>query len=449
MKAREIAYHVLVAVEEGAYANLKLDEYLRNKEIPSLDKGFITELVYGTVKYQLRLDWMIDQLVAKKNKLQKGPRIILRLAFYQLTFMDKVPVSAATNEAVKLAKKLFHTGVAGLINGVLRNYLRDPDKISWPDKEKEPVLYLSVYYSHPEWMVERWLKRYGLLNTEKICSFNNKPADLWVRTNTLRINRDTLMQALINEGCDVEISQKTPEGLWLKKAPSLTSLQSFQKGLFTVQDESSMLVAHALSPKPNDTVLDVCAGPGGKSTHLAQLMEDKGEIVACDVHKHRLKLIEENANRLGISIIAVKLQDATHLADSIENGFQYILVDAPCSGLGVLRRRADARWRKTLDDINVLTRIQREILENVIGLLLPGGKLIYSTCTLEPEENISMINAVLNDHPELKPIDFTDLLPYQPVNEQEKRELKMGYRQYFPYSDNMEGFFIAGLTRSI
>lgn len=448
MKAREIAYRILLDIEEGSFANIKLDEYMRNNEISRLDKAFITELVYGTVKYQLTLDWIIDQLIDKKNKLKKGPRIILRLAFYQLKFMDKVPPSAATNEAVKIAKKLFHKGVAGLINGVIRNYLRNPKRVVWPDKEKDPILYLSVFYSHPEWMIERWLKRYGFLNTEKICKFNNKPAELWIRTNTLKCTRESLQQNLIDEGCEVEESNKTPEGLLLKKTATLSSLKAFQKGLFLVQDESSMMVAHIVNVKPNDEVLDVCAGPGGKSTHLAQLMENKGKIIACDVYNHRLKLIKDNASRLGIGIIETIIQDATKIGENKKKCFSRILVDAPCSGLGVLRRRPDARWRKTKKDINVLAALQREILENIISLLAPGGEMIYSTCTIEPEENIDMIRSILSKHQELKPIDLTKRIPYKPQSEEEENELKMGYRQYLPSSDDMEGFFIAGFTRS-
>ncbi|MFZ5753762.1 MAG: transcription antitermination factor NusB, partial [Bacillota bacterium] len=186
MKARELAYRVLLKVEEGGYANILLDDYLNRYELSSLDRAFVTELVYGTIKYQARLDWFIDQLVKKAGKLETGPRLLLRLAFYQLNHMDRVPQAAVTDEAVKLAKKLFHTGVAGLINGVLRNYLRNPKKIKLPRQEDDPLLYLEVVYSHPRWMVRRWLDRYGLENTIKLCEFNNAPADLWIRTNTLR-----------------------------------------------------------------------------------------------------------------------------------------------------------------------------------------------------------------------------------------------------------------------
>ncbi|MBZ4652766.1 MAG: rRNA ((967)-C(5))-methyltransferase [Peptococcaceae bacterium] len=449
MKARELAYRVLLKVEEGGYANLLLDEYLNKYELSSLDRAFVTELVYGTIKYQARLDWFIHQLVKKAGKLETGPRLLLRLAFYQLNHMDRVPPAAVTDEAVKLAKKLFHRGVAGLINGVLRNYLRNPGQVKLPRQEDDPLLYLEVVYSHPRWMVRRWLDRYGLENTIKLCEFNNAPADLWIRTNTLRTTRESLQDRLATEGCEVALSHKVPEGLLLKSAPPLNKLSAFQAGLFTVQDESSMLVAHMLKPKPHQTVLDVCAGPGGKTTHLAQLMEDKGLIVACDVHEHRLNLINENARRLGITIIRTQLQDATKIGEIAKAHYPLILVDAPCSGLGVIRRRPDARWRKKPEDITILASLQKAILESVLKVLAPGGRLIYSTCTIEPEENFGVIEAIKASHPELKSINLKPYLPYEPAGQEKLAQLERGMVQFLPFVDGMDGFFIAGLEKPL
>jgi len=447
MNARYLAYKVLLEVEDGAFANLALDDYLQKGKITGPDRGLATELTYGTVKYRQLLDWLINSLVAKPGKLEKGPRIILRMAFYQLLFMDRIPPSAAVNEGVKLAKKLFNPGAAGLINGVLRGYLREPGKVKWPDPEQDPLSYLEIVHSHPRWMVQRWLDRYGLENTIKICEFNNRPADLWIRTNTLRVERDKLAGILEQEGCKTEKSHRVPEGLKLLEAPPLGSLASFEQGLFTVQDESSMLAAHALSPRPGSRVLDVCAGPGGKTSHLAQLMNNQGLIVACDVHEHRLRLISETAGRLGIKIVSTRLQDATKLEPAETGQYPYILVDAPCSGLGVLRRRPDSRWRKKPEDVPALAALQQEILERAIAVLEPGGRLVYSTCTLEPEENSEVVKAVLARHPELAPLDLRPLLPYQAANPEEEKELAGGQRQYLPFRDGMEGFFIAGLSK--
>jgi 16S rRNA (cytosine967-C5)-methyltransferase len=450
MKDREIAFRVLLEIEEGAYANLLLNQTLHEtKNLTSLDRGLITEIVYGTVKYRARLDWIIKKMVKKVEKLEKGPRILLRLSFYQLLFMDKIPPFAVTNEAVKLAKKYFHSGVASLINGVLRNYLRNSEKVVWPDAEQSPLEYLEVFYSHPQWMLKRWLERYGWEKTIKICQYNNTPAELWIRTNTLKCSREELMIKLQEEGCVATPSLRVPEGVLLQSAPSLASLPSFQEGLFTVQDESSMLVAHILNPRPQQIVLDVCAGPGGKTTHLAQLMKNQGEILACDVHEHRRRLIEENAKRLGIKIIKTQLLDATRIAQELKGHYKLVLVDAPCSGLGVLRRRPDARWRKQEKEIKELARLQVQILASVYHLLAPGGRLVYSTCTIEPEENVEVIDKFIAAHADIVSFDLTPYFPYRPSTEEEKEELKKGYRQFLPFREGMEGFFIAGLQKKI
>lgn len=449
MEARNVAFQVLRQVEEeGAYANLVLDDYLKEPGLNALDRAFVTELVYGTVKYRQKLDWVINQMVAKAGKLEIGPRVLLRMAFYQLLQLEKVPDSAVTNEAVKTAKKFFHRGVATLVNGVLRNYLRQPSRIIWPDFRKDPASYLEVLYSHPRWMVERWLVRYGFDNTRLLCEFNNRPADLWIRTNTLRVDRPTLMDRLVKEGCEPEASGRIPEGIRLLKSRPLHQLPSFREGLFTVQDESSMLVGHLVQPEPGGAVVDLCAGPGGKTTHLAQLMGNKGTILAFDVHEHRLALVEENARRLGIDIVRTRLQDATKQEPWGEGRYEHILVDAPCSGLGVLRRRPDSRWRKKPGDLAELQKIQRAILGNAAQALKPGGRLVYSTCTLEPEENELMIERLLQERPDLKSLDLTPFMPYCARTAEETSAWSEGRYQYLPFRDGMEGFFVALLEKT-
>jgi len=446
--SREAAYRILAEIEQGAYANLALDEYLDRHDLPLPDRAFVTETVYGTVRYRLKLDWIIDQLVKNPARLETGPRVLLRLSLYQLLAMQKVPPFAVTNEAVALAKKLFHSGTAGLVNAVLRSYLRCPEQIKWPDCAAQPVEFLAVVYSHPRWMVKRWIERYGFQAAREMCAFNNRPADLWIRANTLKISPDRLAERLKQEGCMVEKGRRVPEALLLKKSPAIGSLPSFQEGLFIMQDESSMIVSHVLGPQAGQTVLDLCAGPGGKSTHLAQLMDNKGLIVACDVHEHRLRLIEDNAARLGIRIIETRLRDAAGTDWKPGEEYDLVLVDAPCSGLGVLRRRPDARWRKREEDIKGLAKLQARILDNAVRLVRPGGRIVYSTCTVEPEENGEVVEIIKRKHREVRSLDLNPLLPYRVEDEQEKRENALGFRQYLPFRDCMEGFFIAALEKT-
>jgi len=440
VNARAGAFEVLSLVEEGAYANLALDKYLEGtgKSLSRVDRNFLAELVLGTVKYKLYLDWIIDRLVQRSSRLKPGPRNLLRLGFYQLCFMDRVPASAATNETVNLAKKYFHSGVASLINGVMRSWLREPQKIQWPDEKKYPAEYLSVVYSHPLWMVEAWLNIYGFENTCFLCKYNNQPPELWLRTNTLKTDRAQLVESLKMQGCEVKLGKYAPEAVEIVYGPAIRELEAFQKGWCIVQDESSMLAAHALMPRPGERILDACAAPGGKTTHIAQLMDNQGEIIAWDIHEHRVGLIKENSERLGISIINAQTGDAGK-ANSAEHGFfRRILVDAPCSGLGVLRRRADARWRKSAEEISELTRLQKQILRSALSCLEPGGRLVYSTCTIMPEENEEVVQSVLKELPEYRPAQ----LPFKDWGLGEEAML-----QCLPFKHNLEGFFLAAIER--
>ena len=440
--SRELALQILYQVnEEGAYANLALDKALFPCTwLDPRDRGFITEIVYGSVKNRGKLDYVLNQFASTKvNKMDKWTRNLLRLSLYQILFLDKVPDSAAVNEAEKLAKHYGH--VDKFVNAVLRNILRGMDGIQWPDKAKDPVQYLMVQYSFPQWMVERFIRQYGLEDAERLCDWYNQPAAMWIRTNTLKTTRAELKQILEKEGLTVSESRHTPEGLKIENAVNLHKLKSFQQGLFTVQDESSMLVALAAEPAPGQRVLDVCSAPGGKTTHMAQLMKNKGTIYACDIHKHRLDLIAENCKRLGISNVELVQQDGTKLTKRWQEPFDVVLCDVPCSGLGVLGRRADARWAKESEDIAGLCKIQKKILEEAAQLVVPGGTLIYSTCTIAPEENQEMVKAFISEHPEYE-LDETLTDCWLDVDKEET-----GYVQFLPFIDDMDGFFIARMMR--
>ena len=440
--SRELALKILFQVnEEGAYANLALDKALFScKDLDPRDRGLITEIVYGSVKYRGKLDYVLNQFAKTKvKKMDHWTRNNLRMALYQIMFLDKVPDSAAVDESVKLAKKYGRSDK--FVNAVLRNYLRGKDTMQWPDKTKQLVEYLCVEYSFPQWMVERFVRQYGMADTEKLLQYYNQPAPLWIRTNTLKISREALKTQLEQEGLVVSESRYTPEGLQIHSAVNLHQLKAFQQGLFTVQAESSMLVALAAEPDKDMRILDVCSAPGGKSTHMAQLMKNTGSIYACDIHKHRLELIEENCKRLGITNIKTVEQDGTVLTRRWQEPFDVIVCDVPCSGLGVLGRRADARWSKESEDIAGLCGIQKRILEEAAQLVVPGGTLIYSTCTITPEENQDMVEQFLARHPEYEADEtITDCW----LNMDKETN---GYVQFLPFTDDMDGFFIARMVR--
>ncbi|MEG6585997.1 16S rRNA (cytosine(967)-C(5))-methyltransferase RsmB [Dendrosporobacter sp. 1207_IL3150] len=441
MDARQVALKVINDVNtNGAYANIALAREINKHSLSDQDRRFLTELVYGTVKAGNTLDWIISHYINRPlNKISPIVRDILRLGIYQIFFLTKVPASAACNQAVELTKKYGHVGTVKFVNAVLRNAARAPEKAAYPDKEKDPIKYLALKYFHPEWLVTRWVNRLGFAEAELLCSANNTTPMLSVRTNTIKTNRDELCKVLRSEGVVFELSTKTPEGIICSEYPALGSLRSLQTGLFQVQDESSMLVSHVLDPQPGEFVIDACGAPGGKSTHIAALMNNKGLVLSTDIHEHKLAITRDNATRLGVSIIETKALDAVELGDLYPDQADRVLVDAPCSGLGVLRRKPDSRWRKSNDILRDLPQLQIAILRSAAKCVKPGGVLVYSTCTTEPEENQEIIKRFLADHTNFM-LDITgDYLPIK--NAQEMIQL-------WPHIDGSDGFFIARLKRS-
>ena len=440
--SREIALKILYQIlEEGAYANLALDKALFScRNLDARDKGLITEIVYGTVRNLGKLDYILNQFAKTPvHKMDVWTRNILRMSLYQILLLEKVPDSAAVDEGVKLSKR--HGHADKFVNAVLRNYLRGKDRIVWPNREQDPERHLVVRYSIPTWMAKRFLKAYGLEQAEALCEYFNAPAPIWIRTNTLRISKKDLKARLEAAGYEVEESRHVPEGLRILNGAPVHQMKEFQAGYFTVQDESSMLVALAAEPAGGDKVLDVCSAPGGKATHMAQLMKNKGQIYACDIHKHRLDLIGENCKRLGVENVQLVLQDGTKLTERWKDPFDVILCDVPCSGLGVLGRRADARWSKETGQITELCRIQKKILDQAAQLVKPGGTLIYSTCTITDEENIDQVRAFLERHPEFY---LDETLPDCWLDMEKGQS---GYAQFLPFEDGMDGFFIARMMR--
>lgn len=439
-KARETALKIMHAVhQEDAYANVVLAKELRQGGLSDMDRRFVTELVYGAVKAGETLDWIIKKYINRPWK--KVPPIIqevLRLGVYQLRYMDKVPASAACNESVELAKKYGHEGVAKFVNGVLRTMVREPEKGAFPSGKGNATLQLALEEQHPEWLVRRWIKEFGYDEAKKLCQFNNQQAPLTVRTNTLKTSPSELFLRLTSVGVEAARSQLADEGFTLVSHGSLDQLEALQDGYCQVQDESSMLVAHVVDPQPNDLVLDVCSAPGGKTTHMAALMQDVGKIVACDIYDHKLKRVMDNAVRLGVHIIQPKLCDAREIWQEYPQQADRVLVDAPCSGLGVLRRKPDSRWRKSPELLKELPKLQLAILKSAAACVKPGGILVYSTCTIAREENQDVVKAFLAEAKEFELVHTGHRLPAA-------REEEMV--QLYPQRDGTDGFFIACLQR--
>lgn len=442
-KARDTAARILNEVNEnGAYANVALAKYLRRFPLSDQDRRFVTELVYGAVKAGGTLDWILRRYANRPlKKIPPMVRQILRLGIYQLFYLDRVPASAVCNTAVDLTKKYSHAGTAKFVNAVLRTAVREPERAAFPQGKGHAAEGLALSSQHPYWLVKRWIKQFGFEETQRLCAFDNEQPVLSVRTNTLKTNREALLQKLCEGGALAESSCWTPEGIRIYAHGALDELAPLQQGLCQVQDESSMLVAHVLDPQPGEFVIDCCSAPGGKTTHIAALMQDQGHILAGDVFDHKLERIRANAERLGIQSIETKQVDAREIGRMYPAQADRVLVDAPCSGLGVLRRKPDARWKKTPEEIAGLPSLQKAILNSAACAVKPGGVLVYSTCTIEPEENQSVAEDFLRSHSEYVLETAGQFLPCQ------KRDEAMV--QLFPQRDGTDGFFIARFRRSL
>ncbi|MGD8190105.1 16S rRNA (cytosine(967)-C(5))-methyltransferase RsmB [Brevibacillus ginsengisoli] len=444
MGAREIALEILTRIDENrSYSNLELKHVLSQHDLASVDIGLVTELVYGTIQRRYTLDTVISRFVkGGAAKLQPWVLNLLRLSLYQVRYLDRVPERAAVHEAVEIAKQRGHQGIASMVNGVLRSVIRQPDTWDTPPQGNK-VERLSFEESHPAWLVKRWIKLYGEEVTRAICAANNRPPHASVRVNRLKIAQDELLQKLREQYPEADFSQVSPDGLILGGHAAGTSW--FQEGYLSIQDESSMLVGPALNAKPGMRVLDACAAPGGKTTHIAELMQNQGEIIACDVHPHKRDLIEQNASRLGIDIIKTLVADAADLPEQDLGQFDRILLDAPCTGFGVIRRKPDIKWNKQPEDIKEIAQVQLSLLSQVSKLLKPGGLMVYSTCTIDPKENQDMIIRFCEEHPEFE-LDTT-LKADLPERIREQMTETHGFVQILPHHFDSDGFFISRIRR--
>ena len=443
--ARQIALDMVENIlDQGAYANLEAYRSLNRVAISEADKRLALEITYGTTKHWNTLDWVLEKFMSRPmDKVDPYVRNVLRTGAYQLLYLDRVPASAVCNEAVKLVKKRNHQGVAGFVNGVLRTIARKVksiEEVEFPDISKHPVEHISLKYSFPAWMVQRWLNNYGLENTLVICRYSNAPPKLTVRVNTLKTSVEEFTGLLEKKNIAWAKGFLSPESVIVKEYAKLEK-EKDQHSLYLTQSEVSMLVSHVLQPEEGLSVLDVCAAPGAKTTHIAQLMNDTGKILAIDIHEHRLRLVKNNCCRLGIKSVDTLLCDAREIAQKTNEVFDCVLVDAPCTGTGVLNRRADARWRRQPEEIQVMSSLQKEILEQVLPLVKPGGRLVYSTCSLEPEENGEVVEYVLKNHPEFAPDPFGQVFPDLDLKNSDFAV------QLTPYVHEVDGFYISRLKR--
>jgi 16S rRNA (cytosine967-C5)-methyltransferase len=404
-------------------------------------RALVYQLVMGTLRYRATLDWALDRKSsAPVTELSSWIRNILRMGLYQILFLDRIPKSAAVDESVKLAKKYGHAGTAGLVNAVLRNSHREELLQAIEDMPEDNPADLAVKYSHPQWMVETLLADWGMEQTIRILKNNNVIPPVTGRVNTILTERERLLAELQEQGVHVSALPLAVEAVEFAGDGSPQNSAAYEKGLFYLQDVSSMLAAHCIDAQPGQRVLDACAGPGGKATHMAALMRNEGEIYALDAHAHRVALIEENARRLGARIIQARRQDATEDLTAAYGGVDRALTDVPCSGLGVIRRRIDLKWRLRPQQVDELARLQSAILERAAECVRPGGLLVYCTCTITRKENAGLVKQFLQRHTLFRVAPVAPAVPEKYVDDE-------GFAQILPGDDNMDGFFIARLKR--
>jgi 16S rRNA (cytosine967-C5)-methyltransferase len=433
MNVRESALEVIQAVEKNqSYSNLLLNHVIETTNLSSLDKGLLTEITYGTLQRKYTLDYYLNPFL--KKKAESWVQNLLRLSLYQMIYLDKIPDRAVLFEAVEIAKKRGHRGISGMVNGVLRAVQREG--VPSLDLIKDPIERLSIETSHPLWMVKRWTSQFGFEKTKNMCEANLLAPLQSARVNLTRTTREEVLDLLIEEGYQVQGSVFIPEAIQSLKG-NLAHSNAYKNGLITIQDESSMMVAYALDIIPGQHILDCCAAPGGKTTHIAEKLDKIGDVTALDLHEHKVKLIQETAARLGLDNIKAMAIDSRKAGEIFEkNSFDRILVDAPCSGLGVLRRKPDIKYRKSLRDIEQLQNIQQEILEQAAKLLKENGLLVYSTCTVDKLENESTVEAFLSKHKYFEPYPLIVPEPIKPF-------VKQNMLQIFPQDFGGDGFFIA------
>lgn len=442
--SRQLAFLTLRDIHKGAYADVALDRFLRASNLNDVNRRFATELVYGSVRRQRTLDAIIDQLGKKKAHQQPTDlRTILHLGLYQLRYLTNIPVSAAINTTVELAKENKFAGLSGVVNGLLRQY----DRISTPNQDplilpENLVERLGILYSFPDWIIQLWLEQWGEAETEQLCEWMNQSPAIDLRINPLKTTIEEVEKTFKSADILVRTIPHLPQALRLiGSTGAIQNLPGFPEGWWTVQDSSAQMVTHLLDPQPGEVIIDACAAPGGKTTHIVELMKDSGKVWGCDRTPSRLKKLQQNAQRLDLKSIEICTGDSrnfpqfTNLADRV-------LLDVPCSGLGTLHRHADARWRQTPENVKELAILQGELLDTASNYVKPGGILVYSTCTLHPLENEQVIENFLATHPNWQielPSANSPIYSFVAPS---------GWIKVLPHREQMDGFFMVRLRSS-
>lgn len=439
MSAREAALRGLVRLEKDqAYLNLALPPYLSN--LDSDERALTIQLAAGTIQRLNSLDWAIG-LYSRRSLKSFTPwvRNLLRLSAYQIIYLDRIPDYAVVDEAVRLAYRFGHRGVASLVNALLRRLVLQASDLPWPEGHKNRVEQLSLRESHPPWLVKRYINSFGFADAKLLCRANNLKPHTSIRPNLLRTTPDQLKKILGNENIAALPSEIAPNMLTLEPAGYPVATEAFRRGLFTIQGESSALVAPLLLPQPGETIVDLCSAPGGKTTHLAELVKNSGLVYAVDLHLHRLRMVEKAALRLGLTVIRTLIADGRTLNLQQIRQPRAVLVDAPCSGLGVIRRLPELKWRRKEADLPALQSLQLALLRSAAALLPVGGRLLYSVCTNTMEETAEVVKQFARENP-----NFTTeaLCSRLPERLQDKQEDPCAI-SFYPHRHGLDGFYIA------
>lgn len=437
--ARGAAYQCLFEVLiKGAYTNISISRMLRSTEMNGADKRLLTEIVYGVCRRYNYLVWIIRQLSTRRyNKIHPAVRILVCMGLYQIIFMDSVPDSAAVNETVAIAKQVTHIGNTRFVNGMLRSYIRKKETLSLSESLANPEEFLALTYNQPSWLIELFTKQYGKEKTRDILRDFNVPGSIFFRVNHHKASDHQAEELLTKHSVEFEAVQPSIGAYRLCQGMSPVIWQLLDEGIIYIQNIASMVPAVVLAPQPGDSVLDMCAAPGSKTTQMADLMKNTGHIAAWDLYPHKLKLINQNAERMGFTCIQAECRDALAEDFSFTERFDRILVDAPCSGLGVLGHKPELRWKRSNDELRTFPKTQLQLLERAASYLKSDGTLVYSTCTLNRDENDGVIAKFLSSHPEfiLQPFSFDSL------------DADCGMLTLFPDAQGRDGFFVAKLAR--